>query len=332
LSRALVTGLTGQDGSFLAELLLEKGYEVTGLVRGDVRAGTSNGGGARLGSAEHLRGRVETISGDLLDPASMQRAIEECEPSEIYHLASPSFVPKSWEHAGETMSAITGATGAMLDALRAVSPGPRLFVAGTSAMFGEAPYSPQREDTPCHPTNPYAIAKLALFHLVQAMRAHYELYACSAVMFNHESERRPEWFVTRKITRGVAEIYLGTQKELVLGDLHAVRDWSFAGDIVRGAWMMLQRDHPDDFCLGSGAPHTVDDFAKVAFACLGLDAERYLRIDPTLMRRPERTPNVADISKARAELGWEPELSFEGLVERMVKADLAALREGAGRT
>jgi GDPmannose 4,6-dehydratase len=333
LSRALITGVTGQDGSFLAELLLEKGYAVTGLVRGEGPAVDGNGrAGRTLGCSEHLRERMEVVQADLMDPESVRGAIEQCGPGEIYHLASPSFVPESWEHSARTVTAIVGLTGAVLDALRAVSPGPRLFVAGTSAMFGEAPYSPQREDTPCHPTNPYAIAKLAVFHLVDAMRSHYDLFACTAIMFNHESERRPERFVTRKISRAVAEIYLGMRKELVLGDLQAIRDWSFAGDIVRGAWMMLQRERPEDFILGSGTPHTVEDFAKTAFACLGLDFEQYLRIDPTLVRKPEGTPNVADPSRARSELGWEPELSFEQLVERMVKADLAALRERAGQT
>lgn len=338
MNRALITGLTGQDGSFLAELLLEKGYEVVGLVRTGKSGGAQNGAGAEngagvpLGNAEHLRGRLETVRGDLLDPASMRRAIEQVDPSEIYHLASPSFVPDSWENAGSTISAIASSTGTLLDVLRALSPGPRLLVAGTSAMFGEAPYSPQREDTPCHPTNPYAIAKLAVFHIVQAMRTHHELFACTAIMFNHESERRPEQFVTRKITRSVAEIQLGMRKELELGDLEAVRDWSFAGDIVRGAWMMLQGDRAEDYCLGSGEPHTVREFASAAFACLDLDAQEYLRVDPALVRRPEGTPNVADRSKARRELGWEPELSFEALVERMVRADLATLRDAAGRT
>jgi GDPmannose 4,6-dehydratase len=331
LSRALVTGLTGQDGSFLAELLLEKGYEVTGVRRSHSSAALGEQcADDSLGSSEHLRARVGTVDADLLDAASLRRAIEETGAQEIYHLAAPSFVPSTWQHPEQTMRAIVGSTASLLEALRDLAPGPRLFVAASSSMFGEAPESPQREDTPCRPTNPYAVAKLASYQLVRAMRSHYGLYACSAIMFNHESERRPEWFVTRKISRGAAEIYLGKRTELMVGDLDAVRDWSFAGDVVRGAWMMLQREGADDYVLASGKPHTVAELAQTAFACVDLDAERYLRVDATLVRQPEGTPNVGDASKAREELGWEPEVSFEQLVERMVQADLAALRETPG--
>jgi GDPmannose 4,6-dehydratase len=326
-----VTGLTGQDGSFLAELLLEKGYEVTGVRR--IHSSAALGGERSddsLGSSEHLRARVGTVDADLLDRASLRRAIDATGAQEIYHLAAPSFVPSTWEHADRTMRAIVGSTAALLEALRDLAPGPRLLVAASSSMFGDAPETPQREDTPCRPANPYAVAKLASYQLVKAMRAHYGLYACSAIMFNHESERRPEWFVTRKISRGAAEIYLQKRTELTVGDLDAVRDWSFAGDIVRGAWMMLQCEQADDYVLASGEPHTVAELAQTAFACVGLDAQRYLRVDPALVRAAEGTPNVGDASKARDELGWQPEVSFEQLVERMVQADLTTLRENPG--
>jgi GDPmannose 4,6-dehydratase len=320
---ALITGLTGQDGSFLAELLLAKGYEVTGFVRG--------GSGGSLGCTEHLRGQIELAQGDLLDPGSLRAAVERSRPTEIYHLGGPSFVPASWERPDETLRAIAGSTATLLEVVRDLSPSTRVFVAASGAIFGEAPESPQREDTPCRPTNPYAIAKLASHRLVGAMREHDGLFACSGIVYNHESERRPERFVTRRITRAAAEIALGLREELTLGSLQAVRDWSFAGDIVLGAWLMLQQERPDDYVLASGVPHTVAEFAAAAFACVDLDAERYLRVDPALVRAPERTPSVGDPSRARERLGWEPEVSFAELVERMVRFDLRALQQGAGR-
>lgn len=318
---ALITGITGQDGSFLAELLLEKGYGVFGLVRG--------ASGHPLGNAEHLRGQLGLLHGDLLDPASLRAAIEQVRPREIYHLAAPSFVPASWERPADTVRAITGSCAAILEAVRALDPTIRVFASASGSIFGEAPEAPQREDTPCRPTTPYAIAKLASHELVGALRVHDGLHASSGIMFNHESERRPERFVTRRITRGAAAIALGLQDELTLGSLDAVRDWTFAGDIVRGAWLMLQQEQPDDYVLASGVPHTVAELAEAAFACVDLKAERYLRVDPELVRPPESTPNVGDPAKARAVLGWEPTLSFTELVERMVRADLHALSAAA---
>jgi GDPmannose 4,6-dehydratase len=315
--RALITGITGQDGSFLAELLLEKGYEVSGLVRGPRER--------PLGCSEHLRDRIELTRGELLDPGSLRAAIERARPRELYHLAAPSFVPASWERPAETIDAIAGSCAALLEAVRELDPSIRVFVSASGAIFGEAPDSPQREDTPCRPTTPYAVAKLAAHQLVGALRAHDGLHASSGIVFNHESERRPEQFVTRRIARAAAAISLGLQDELTLGSLEAVRDWSFAGDIVRGAWLMLQQEQADDYVLASGVPHTVAELARTAFACVGLDAERYLRVDESLVRAPERTPSVGDPSKARARLGWEPSVSFEQLVERMVRADLRAL-------
>jgi GDPmannose 4,6-dehydratase len=226
------------------------------------------------------------------------------------------------------MSAIAGSTAALLEAIREISPSTCLFSAASGAMFGEAQECPQREQTPFRPTTPYAVAKLAAHQLIGAMRTHDGLYACSGIVFNHESERRPEQFVTRRITRGAAEIALEMRSELTVGDLSAVRDWSFAGDIVRGAWMMLQQDVPQDYVLASGVGRTVAELARVAFACVDLEAERYLRVDPSLVRAPEGTPSIGDPSKARTSLGWEPRVSFEQLVERMVQADVQALQVG----
>jgi GDPmannose 4,6-dehydratase len=317
--RALITGISGQDGSFLAELLLEKGYEVCGLVHGDPHERT-------LGCSEHLRERLELLGGDLLAPDSLRAAIEQARPHELYHLASPSFIPASWERPAETIRAIAGSTAVLLEAVRDSDPNTRVWVAASGAMYGEAPESPQNENTPCRPTSPYAVAKLAAHQLVGAMRAHDGLYACSGIVFNHESERRPRQFVTRTVTRAVAQIKLGLAEDVTLGALDAVRDWSFAGDVMRGAWLTLQQGQPDDYVLASGVGRTVAQLVDTAFACVGLEAERYVRVDPKLVRAPEGTPSVGDPSKARERLGWEPRVSFEQLVERMVEADLQALR------
>lgn len=314
---ALITGLTGQDGSFLAELLLEKEYAVSALVRGDADRA--------LGCSEHLRGRVQLVQGDLLDAPSLRAALRQSAPREVYHLASPSFVPDSWVHPERTTSAIVGSTGALLEAVRELDPTMRVFVAASGAMFGDAGECPQNEDTPCRPLTPYAVAKLAAHQLVGVLREHDGLWACSGIVFNHESERRPEQFVTRRITRGVAEIASGRRTQLTVGDLQAVRDWSFAGDIVRGAWTMLQQQRPEDYVLASGVARTVGELAQTAFACVGLEAEQYLRVDPALVRAPEGTPSVGDPGRARTQLGWESSVTFEQLVERMVQADLRTL-------
>jgi len=324
--RALITGISGQDGSFLAELLLEKGYEVTGLVHGDPQARS-------LGCSEHLRERLALLGGDLLDPASLRVAIEQAQPHELYHLASPSFIPASWEKPADTMRAIVGSTAVLLEAVRDSNDDPptRVWVAASGAIFGDVRHSPQDESTPCRPTSPYAIGKLASHQLVGAMRAHDGLYACSGIVFNHESERRPPRFVTRTVTRAAAQIKLGLAEEVRLGDLRAVRDWSFAGDVMYGAWLMLQQEQPEDYVLASGVGHTVAELTETAFAYVGLEAERYVRVDPKLVREPERTASVGDPRKARERLGWQPRLGFEQLVERMVDADLRELQAVAGR-
>ncbi len=315
-ARALITGISGQDGSFLAEMLLDKGYEVTGMQRS---------GAGSLGASEHLRGRIGLVEGELLEPASLRAAIDSVRPTELYHLAAPSFVPASWEDPARATAAIAGATGAVLQAVRDLDPSIRVFVASSGAIFGGSGESPQNELTPPRPVNPYAIAKLAAHQLVGAMREHHGLHASSAIVYNHDSERRPEHFVTRRVTRGAAAIALGLESELSLGSLEAVRDWSFAGDVVRGAWMMLQQPQGDDFVLASGVGHTVAELVSVAFACVELDPERHVRVDASLVRAAEGTPNVGDASKARRELGWAAELSFEALIERMVRADLRSL-------
>jgi GDPmannose 4,6-dehydratase len=312
--RALITGLTGQDGSFLAELLLEQGYEVSGIVRGDPDG--------PLGASEHLRDSVRILPGDLMDPESLAAAVADVQPQELYHLAAPSFVPDSWRDPAATFAAIAGATASLLEAVRDHCPATRLFHAASGAMFGSTPESPQREDTPCRPQNPYATAKLAAHQLVGEMRAHEDLFACSGILYNHESERRPEHFVTQKICKAAAEIKLGRIEEVVLGDLDAVRDWSFAGDIMHGAWLMLQQEQPEDYVLASGVGHTVAELADVAFAHVGLDATRYVKVDATLRRAPEPTPRVGDPSYARRRFGWEPTVEFHDLICRMVDANL----------
>jgi GDPmannose 4,6-dehydratase len=314
--RALITGISGQDGSFLAELLLEQGYEVQGLVHGE----------RSLGCSEHLRERLTLYSGELLEPQSLRLAIERARPHELYHLASPSFVPASWEAPEHVLRTVAGSTATVLDAARALDDGTRVFVASSAMIFGRAGESPQREGTACRPTTPYGIAKLAGHQLVGAMRAHDELFACSGILFNHESERRPPQFVTRKITRAAAAIKLGLAQEVALGDLDAVRDWSFAGDVMRAAWLALQAERADDYVIASGVGRTVHDFARAAFAAVGLTADEHLAVSDELKRDHEPTPSVGDATRARVQLGWKARVSFDELVERMVHADLRELR------
>jgi GDPmannose 4,6-dehydratase len=252
--------------------------------------------------------------------------VQEVRPAEIYHLAAPSFVPVSWQRPGESVAAITGSCAAILEAARELDAGTRVFVASSGAMFGQAPESPQREDTWCRPTTPYAIAKLAAHQLAGLLRESEGMHVSAGILYNHESERRPEQFVTRRVTRGVAAIALGLQDQLTLGSLQAVRDWSFAGDIVRGAWMMLQQEQPGDYVLASGVGHTVAQLADVAFACVDMEAERYVRVDGRLVRAPDVTPSVGDPARAHERLGWVPQVSFEQLIQRMVQADIASLK------
>ncbi len=318
---ALITGITGQDGSFLAELLLERGYRVTGMIRDRTDSG--------IGLSEHLRGRIELAEGDLLDPESLRLLVATVRPDELYHLAAPSFVLDSWRLPADTFTTIVQATAVLLEAVRDQADQTRVFVAGSAAMFGSAPESPQREDTPCRPETPYATAKLAAHQLAGQLRAHAGVFVCSGILYNHESERRPELFVPRKITRAAAAIKIGLEHEVMLGDLTAVRDWSFAGDIMNGAWLTLQQDRPDDYIFASGAGHTVAELAEVAFGHLDLDARDHVCVDHTLVRAPEPTPRIGDPSRAHDRLGWRPALTFEQLIHRMVDADLQALSSDA---
>jgi GDPmannose 4,6-dehydratase len=309
--RALVTGVSGQDGSYLAALLVERGYEVVGLVRGS---------GGRVPDG------VSTLTGDLLAPPTLRAAVHDARPNELYHLAAPTFVPDSWEDPTETVAAIATATATLLAAAREVDPAMRVWVSTSSEVFGDAGESPQTERSPMRPRTPYGAAKLAAHGLVGAMRERFGLFACSGLTYNHESARRPERFLTRKVTRGAAAIKLGLESELVLGDLEAVRDWSHAADVVRAAWLALQAPEPDDYVIASGLGRTVRDFAAAAFGALDLDWERHVRVDRALVRAPDPVALVGDPTRARERLGWTPERSFEDLVAEMVHADLAALR------
>jgi GDPmannose 4,6-dehydratase len=318
--RALITGISGQDGSFLAEELLAGGQEVIGLTR--------RGPADDLGCSEPLRGRLSLLQGDVRDPGTQER-VAELDPAEIYHLAAPTFVPDSWRDPAATMAAIHGSAASLLALVAERLPRTRVFLAASSEMFGDAPSSPQHEDTPCRPRTPYATAKLAAHQLVGQLRARDGLFAVSGILYNHESERRPDRFVTRKITRGAAEIALGRRTVLTLGDLSAVRDWSFAGDVMHGVCLSLRHETPQDYIFASGVGHSVAELVRAAFAHLGLDPDDHVEVDPSLVRPPETAAPIGDPARARRALGWEPTIDFEQLVARMVDADLAALRAGA---
>jgi GDPmannose 4,6-dehydratase len=315
--RALITGITGQDGSFLADELLARGYAVTGVTR--------RAPGDDLGLAEPHRSAIGWLHGDPADPSTLA-AIAAAAPDELYHLGAPTFVPDSWERPADAMAAIYGSTAALLAAVTEQASACRVFVAGSSEMFGDASVSPQNETTECRPRNPYATAKLAAHQFVGQWRARTGCFAVSGILFNHESERRPARFVSRKITLAVAEIALGRRQRLELGDLSAVRDWSYAGDIMHGAWLSLQHDRPDDYVFASGVGHTVGDLVAAAFARTGLDPAEYVSVDPDLVRAVETVPSVGDPARARAVLGWRPTVDYAEMVGRMVDADIAALR------
>jgi len=318
--RALITGITGQDGSYLAEFLLERGYEVYGLVR---RTSTVN-----FSRIDHIQDRVHLISADMLDQTSLQLALQECEPEEVYNLAAQSFVQTSWTQPVFTGDVTALGVTRLLDAIRHVNPGARFYQASSSEMFGKVREVPQRETTPFYPRSPYGVAKVYGHWITINYRESYGLHATSGILFNHESNRRGLEFVTRKVTYNVAKIKLGLASELRLGNLDARRDWGFAGDYVRAMWLMLQQGQPDDYVIATGATHSVEELVTVAFDYVGLDWHDYVVQDPRFMRPAEVDLLVGDASKARRVLGWEPTVSFTELIQQMVEADLALLQSG----
>jgi GDPmannose 4,6-dehydratase len=318
---ALVTGITGQDGSYLAELLVGKEYRVCGVVRPERKDSAP-----RL---EAVRDRVELFPADLLDESALVELLRRVQPDEVYNLAATTFVPACWDRPAEAIELSTVSVTRLLDVIRRVCPAARFFQAGSSEMFGNAAEAPQRETTPFHPRSPYGAAKVSAHYITSAYREAYGLFACSGILFNHESPRRGLEFVTRKITHAVARIKLGLAGELRLGNLQAKRDWGYAGDYVRAMWLMLQQGAADDFVIGTGEIHSVEEFVSIAFEHVGLDWHDHVVVDPQFYRPAEVFQLRADPSRARQRLGWSPELSFRDLVRSMVEADLAAVAREA---
>lgn len=317
--RALITGITGQDGSYLAEFLLSKDYDVFGMVR---RASTEN-----FERIEHLRDKVTLIQADLLDQMSLISILKESEPEEIYNLAAQSFVPTSWTKPVLTAEFTALGVTRMLEAMRLISPEAKFYQASSSEMFGKVKEIPQTEDTPFHPRSPYGVAKVYGHFITINYRESYNLYACSGILFNHESPRRGLEFVTRKVTDGVARIKLGLQTELALGNLDAERDWGYAGDYVEMMWMMLQQDEPDDYVVATGETHSVRELVQIAFDTVGLNWEDYVVIDERFVRPAEVDQLIGDPTKAKTKLGWVPRVSFTELVQMMAESDLALVRK-----
>jgi GDPmannose 4,6-dehydratase len=320
MPRALITGVTGQDGSYLAELLLAKGYEVVGMVRR-----TSHHSYERI---EHLLDRIEIVAADLLDQHSLTVVLQDTEPDEVYNLAAQSYVPTSWSQPVLTGEFTALGVTRILEAIRLVHPAARFYQASSSEMFGKVTETPQRETTPFYPRSPYGVAKVYGHWITVNYRESYGLYAVSGILFNHESPRRGIEFVTRKVTDGVARIKLGLARELRLGNLDARRDWGFAGDYVEAMWRMLQRERAEDFVVGSGETHSVRELVELAFGRVGLDYRDYVVSDPRFYRPAEVDVLLADPAKARRELGWAPKVGFAELVAMMVDADLERLDSG----
>jgi GDPmannose 4,6-dehydratase len=315
--RALITGITGQDGSYLAELLLDKGYEVFGLVR---RASTGS-----FERIDHLLHKVTLISGDMSDQASLIDAMRQSQPDEVYNLAAQSFVADSWKQSEYTGDVDALGVTRLLEAIRREKPDARFYQASSSEMFGKVRETPQTENTPFHPRSPYGVAKVYGYYITLNYRESFDIHASNGILFNHESPRRGLEFVTRKITDGVARIKLGMESELRLGNLDASRDWGYAGDYVEMMWRMLQQDEPDDFVVASGETHTVREFCEIAFGRVGLEYEKYVVTDERFMRPAEVDLLHGDSSKAREKLGWVPKVNFRDLVEMMVDSDMARL-------
>ena len=315
---ALITGITGQDGSYLAEFLLGQGYKVVGMVR---RSSTVN-----FGRIDHIQDRITLAHGDLLDQTSLLDIMREHQPQEIYNLAAQSFVPISWKQPVLTGEFTALGVTRMLEAMRNVVPEARFYQASSSEMFGKVREVPQNENTPFYPRSPYGVAKVYGHWITVNYRESYDLFSCSGILFNHESPRRGLEFVTRKVTHGAAQIKLGLANELRLGNLDARRDWGYAGDYVRAMWLMLQQDVPDDYVVGTGETHSVRQLCEASFGYLDLDWEEYVVVDPKFYRPAEVDLLVSDPAKARKTLKWHPEVSFEGLIQMMTDADLAHLK------
>ena len=316
LKKALITGITGQDGSYLAELLLDKGYEVYGLYR---RVSTET-----FERINHIKAKINLICADLADQASLIHTLKDIQPEEIYNLAAQSFVPASW-----TQPTLTGditALGAtrVLEAIRIVNPKIKFYQASSSEMFGKSVETPQKETTPFYPRSPYGVAKVYAYWITKNYRESYNLFASNGILFNHESPRRGRQFVTRKVTESVAKIKLGLQKELFLGNLDAKRDWGFAGDYAEAIWKILQHDKPDDFVIATGETHSVKELCEVAFSHVGLNWKHHVKVDKKFFRPAEVDILIGDASKAKRELGWAPKVKFKQLIEMMVDEDLKA--------
>lgn len=318
MKKALITGITGQDGSYLAELLLQKGYEVYGLVRRVALEDPTH----RLWRITHIAERINIRAASMESYASLFALVDEIRPEECYHLAAQSFVSYSFEDEFSTINTNINGTHFLLSAIKKRAPECKFYFAGSSEMFGNAEETPQKETTPFHPRSPYGISKVAGFHLTRNYREAYNLFACNGILFNHESPRRGYEFVTRKITNAVAMIKMGMAKELRLGNLDAKRDWGYAGDYVQAMWLMLQQDKPDDYVIATGETHSVREFAQLAFDSAGLNHEDYLITDDRFYRPAEINELRGDFSKAKQILGWEPKTKFEKLVKKMIDADL----------
>lgn len=314
---ALITGITGQDGSYLAELLLEKGYHVVGMVR---RASTEN-----FERIQHLRNDVELLQGDLLDPYSLISLLKQVHPQEVYNLAAQSFVPTSWAQPALTSEYTAIGVTKVLEAIRLVDPSIRFYQASSSEMYGKVRETPQTELTPFYPRSPYGVSKVYGHYITVNYRESYDLFAVSGILFNHESPRRGLEFVTRKVTDAVARIKLGKSKELRLGNLDAKRDWGFAGDYVRAMYLMLQQSEADDYVVATGETHSVRDLVQVAFTHVGLDWQEFVKLDEKFLRPAEVDLLVGDPAKAKKKLGWEPKVSFQRMIQMMVDADIERL-------
>lgn len=317
--KALITGITGQDGSYLAELLLEKGYDVYGMVR---RTST-----VRYERIRHIQDQLTLIQGDLGDQTSLNRAVSDIQPDEIYNLAAQSFVPTSWNQPAFTGDVTAIGVTRMLEALHTVKPDTRFYQASSSEMFGKVQAVPQTETTPFYPRSPYGVAKVYGHWITVNYRESYDTFAVSGILFNHESPRRGLEFVTRKVTYNVAKIKLGMSNELRIGNLDAQRDWGFAGDYVEAMWLMLQQDEPDDYVISTGETHSVERLLEVAFSCVDLNWQDYAVQDPKFMRPAEVDLLVGSPAKAEKHLGWKPKVSFEQLIQMMVESDLMHLKE-----